>query len=59
MGASASSDDRIPDPERDIEIEQYLLNLPDPEVPNITDWDLQNVDFMAEVRGKYDEVFWE
>lgn len=50
MGTCPSSYHSIPDPERDIEIEEFLLNLPNPEVPNLENPDDQDDDWIERVK---------
>jgi hypothetical protein len=45
MGIRTSFNNSIPDPLRDPEIEEHLLNAPNPEVPNLENWDDQDADF--------------
>jgi hypothetical protein len=49
MGTSASFNNSLPDIKRDIEIEEHIMNAPNPEIPNLEDWDNQDADFSVEV----------
>lgn len=49
MGSSTQTNNSIPDPLRDPEIEEFYKRMPNPEVPNLEDWDNQDADFEVEV----------
>ena len=49
MGNSTQTYGSLPDPLRDPEIEEFYKSVPDPEIPNLDNWDDQDADFEVEV----------
>ena len=57
MGSSTQTYGSLPDPKRDIEIEEHILNAPDPEIPNLENWDDQDIDFVEVLTKK--QKYWQ